>query len=75
MDFKLDRKKDLEKITVKQARQKIQAVDKERAEHYKRFTSQEWGDKNNYELCMDTSKIGVEETINMLEEYVKRRIK
>ena len=74
MDFKLDRKKDLEKITVKEARQKITKIDKQRAEYYKRFTSQDWGDKNNYEICLDTSKIGVEETINILENYINKRV-
>lgn len=75
MNFKLNRKKDLEKITEKQATNKIMKIDKERAEHYKHFTSQEWGDKANYELCLDTSKVGVEETIEILENYIRKRIK
>lgn len=75
MDFKLDRKKDLEKISVKEARKKIMTIDKERAEYYRHFTSQTWGDRNNYEICVDTSKIGVEETINVLENYIHTRLK
>lgn len=75
MDFKLDRKKELEKISVKDARKKIIEIDKQRAEYYNRFTSQTWGDKNNYEICLDTSKIGVEGTIEILENYIKGRIK
>ena len=74
MDFKLNRKKDLENITVKEARNKINNIDKQRAEYYKHFTSNIWGDKNNYEICIDTSKVGVEETINILEQYIKIRI-
>ena len=74
MDFKLDRKKDLEKINVKEARKKIEKTDKQRAEYYKRFTSQTWGDKNNYEICIDTSKVGVDKTIDLLEGYVKEKM-
>lgn len=74
MDFKLDRKKDLEKISIKEARKKIEKTDKQRAEYYKRFTSQTWGDKNNYEICVDTSRLGVEKTISLLETYIKEKI-
>lgn len=75
MDFKINRKKELEKITKKEALKKIEKIDKERSEYYKHFTSQIWGDKNNYDLCIDTSKLGVEETIDLLEQYIKSHFK
>lgn len=75
MDFKINRKKELEKITKKEALKKIEKIDKERSEYYKHFTSQIWGDKNNYDLCIDTSKLGVEEMIDLLEQYIKSHFK
>ena len=74
MNFKINRKKELEQIDKKKALKKIEKIDKERSEYYNHFTSQIWGDKNNYELCLDTSKIGVEETIELLETYIKQKI-
>lgn len=75
IDFKINRKKELENISVKDAKKKIIEIDKQRSEYYKHFTSQTWGDKNNYDICIDTSKIGIEKTIDLLENYIKERIK
>ena len=33
------------------------------------------GYANNYDLCIDTSKIGVDKTIDILENYIRNRIK
>ena len=32
------------------------------------------GYANNYDLCIDTSKIGVDKTIDILENYIRNRI-
>lgn len=74
-NFKIMRKKEYEGLKEKEAIKKIKETDKERGEYYEYFTSQKWGDKRNYELCIDTSIVGVEKTINLLEEYIKNRIK
>lgn len=74
-DFKINRKVKYENITLKDAEKKIKQTDKQRAEYYKHFTSQTWGDKNNYDICIDTSKIGIDETIDVLENYIRKRIK
>lgn len=75
IDFKINRKTELESISRKQAIKKINKIDKQRAEYYEHFTSQVWGDKSNYDICIDTSKIGVDKTIDILESYIKERIK
>ncbi len=75
MDFKVDRKIKFENLTLSTAKRKIKQVDKQRAEYYKHFTSQTWGDRNNYDLCIDTSKLGIVQTIDMLEDYINKRVK
>lgn len=75
VDFRIKRKTELEKILEKDAIKKIEKIDKERSNYYKHYTNQEWGDKRNYEICLDTSKIGVDECIDLLENYIKTRIK
>lgn len=74
MKFKINRKVKLENIKADIAEKKIKQVDKQRAEYYKHFTTQNWGDKDNYDLCIDTSKLDVENAINILEEYIKKRV-
>lgn len=75
MDYKIKRKVKFENINSYTAEKKIKQVDKERAEYYKHFTNQIWGDRNNYDLCIDTSKLGVIQTIDILEDYISKRIK
>lgn len=37
-------------------RKKIRAVDKKRARYYTFYTNQAWGKKENYDLCINTSR-------------------
>lgn len=75
MDFKINRKREFEGLKEEEARKKILSIDKERKDYYEHFTSQKWGEKSNYELCIDTSIVGVEKTISILENYIRFRMK
>ena len=75
MEFKVNRKIKFKNLNSTIAKKKIKQIDKERAEYYKHFTNQTWGDRNNYDLCIDTSKIGVNQTIDILEDYIVKRVK
>lgn len=75
MNFKINRKIKFENLNADTAEKKIKQVDRERAEYYKHFTTQTWGNRDNYDLCIDTSKLGVVQTIDMLEDYIRKRIK
>lgn len=48
------------------ARAKIEKVDHDRAEHCRYFAHQVWGDARNYDITMNTSKYGIEQTGEML---------
>ena len=74
MEFKVNRKIKFENLNKDIAEKKIKQIDKQRAEYYKHFTSQIWGDRTNYDLCIDTSKIGVIQTIDIIENYISKRV-
>ena len=44
-----------ESLTDREYRQEIQRVDKARAKYYEFYTDRKWGDKLNYELCINTT--------------------
>ncbi|MBR4692794.1 MAG: cytidylate kinase-like family protein [Oscillospiraceae bacterium] len=44
-----------ENLTDKEYKQQIQQVDKARARYYDFYTDMKWGDKLNYELCINTT--------------------
>lgn len=77
MDSKVERckKKALEQedLSDKALRKKIKQVDKSRAQYYQYYTGQRWGDRTNYDLCVNTSSISVKECAEMLAQMLEKR--
>ena len=48
--------------------------DLERKSYHNYYCKHKWGDSRNYHLCVNSSKLGIEKTIDMLEAYIKDRI-
>lgn len=59
--------KELEKFIAK--------TDKERADYYKYYTGREWTDARNYDLCLDSSKLGFERCVDEIIAYMNVRFK
>ena len=53
----------------------IARTDKRRAEYYKYHTGREWTDARNYDLCLDSSKLGFERCVEEIKAYLKVRFK
>ncbi|MFI3297896.1 MAG: MATE family efflux transporter [bacterium] len=49
----------------------IQRVDKKRSEYYEHYTDQEWIDMSNYNLCIDTSKVGVKGAVELILKAIE----
>lgn len=45
----------------------LQKDDKRKFEYYRRFTGGEWTDATNYDLCLDSSKLGYDRCIEEIE--------
>lgn len=59
----------------KEIRKYIQKTDKERAEYYKHYTGREWTDARNYDLCLDSSKLGMQKCIEEIKAYMQVRFR
>ena len=57
--------KDLERYIIK--------TDKHRAEYYKYYTGREWTDARNYDLCLDSSKLGYDRCVQEIISYINVR--
>ena len=55
------------------AEKAIRLKDKERQAYYNFFTGERWGDAKDYDLCVDTSKLGIPGTVMLVKEYLKLR--
>ena len=55
------------------AEEAVRRADKQRASYYNYYATATWGDVNNYDLCVDTGKLGIEGTVELLERYIALR--
>ena len=62
-------------VTEAEAKKKIKQVDKDRSSYYKYYTDQIWGESSNYDLCINSSKIGVEGSVNVIRAYIENNNK
>ncbi len=72
MDSKMQRCKDRapegENFTDKELEKHIKSVDKNRSSYYSDFTLQKWGDKSNYDMCINTTNISIDDIIPHLSK-------
>ncbi len=59
----------------KNIQKQLEKIDKERAKHYKFYTGQDWKDSSNYDFMLNVDKYGVEESANLIVNYVKSILK
>lgn len=60
-----------EHYTEKEMLRQMKQIDKERASYRALFTEQDWGKKESYHLCINTSDIEIKSIIPALAEYTK----
>ena len=53
----------------------ILKTDKHRADYYKYYTGIEWTDARNYDLCLDSSKLGYNRCVEEIISYMNVRFK
>lgn len=59
-----------EKLTDRELRQKIQGIDKKRAKYYEFYTGNKWGDKLNFDLCVNTTQTQIKEIVPALAKLL-----
>ena len=60
-----------EHMSDRELRQHIQEVDRHRASYYRHCTDRKWGDKENYDLCINTGSESVKEIAHHVAQYLK----
>ena len=51
----------------------IEKTDKFRGDYYRYYTGQEWTDARNYDLCLNSERLGFEGTMEAIKDYIVRR--
>ena len=74
MDYCIARSLERSSITSEKEMEKfILKTDKFRGDYYHYYTGRTWNDARNYDLCLDSSKLGFEKCVEAIKDYVKIR--
>jgi len=63
----------IQEITENKAEDCIGKLDKKRADYYEYFSGKVWGAASSYDLCVNSSVLGIEETIKFIQSYAEVR--
>ena len=66
-----DRASENEQYTDKEMRKYINKIDKDRASFYEDYTLQKWGDKANYDLCINTTNLDIQTVVPRIAQVFK----
>lgn len=70
MAYRADRIVRLYGESEKSPETRLQEKDKRRKVNYQHYTGREWGMSQNYHLCLDTSAIGIEQSVKIIVDIV-----
>lgn len=60
-------------LDAKNTESAVLKTDKKRAGYYNYFTGQKWGKLENYDISINTSKIALDDVVDILVDYVEKR--
>lgn len=72
-DFCIEQAAKKHSMSLKELDKFIARTDKKRADYYKYYTGREWTDARNYDLCLDSSKLGFERCVEEIKAYIRVR--
>lgn len=73
MEAKIKRVMEVYELPEDEAKEFILKKDKKRKRYHNYHCSGHWGDSRLYDLCINSSRLGIEKTVDYLESYVRAR--
>lgn len=58
-------------IKEKEARSLIRRIDRQRGDYYNYFTDGDWSNMGEYDFCLDSSRVSVEQAVDILEHLYR----
>ncbi|MBR3824033.1 MAG: cytidylate kinase-like family protein [Lachnospiraceae bacterium] len=60
-------------ISKEEARKKMERHDVYRKQYHNSYCDSKWGDSRSYDLCINSSRLGIDGTVAMLADYIRAR--
>lgn len=69
--FRIRTMMERQKLTEEQAKKLIRQVDKDRGSYYRYYTDQIWGERENYDLILNSAKLGVPGSVKLIRSFLE----
>lgn len=73
MEVKNKRVQEVRGMSHKEAEAAINRHDRSRKIYHNRYCDMKWGDSRNYDISVNSSRLGLDRTTDMLESYIRER--
>ncbi|MBQ7203055.1 MAG: cytidylate kinase-like family protein [Eubacterium sp.] len=72
-DVRYERACKVNECSVADAIKIVEKSDKRRREYHNQYCKTKWGDARNYDLCINSTRMGIEKTAEALIDYIDKR--
>jgi cytidylate kinase len=73
MNDRIKRVAEVQNISAEKARDFIEKADKQREGYYNYFSNKVWGAAESYHLCVNSSVLGIDETVNLIRHFAEKK--
>ena len=73
LPWRIGQVQEREGLSPEEAKLSIQRTDKRRAAYYNAYAAHHWGEIQAYDLCIDTSLLGIDGTVDLILEILRRK--
>ena len=73
MEDRIKRAKEQYSLVIDKPADYIKKIDKQRASYYKYFTEKTWSAATNYDISINTSQVGIDETVKILKNLALKK--
>ena len=72
---KIKRLAERNNVSEAKAKEIMMKTDKERSSYYNYYSSKKWGDVRSYDLCVNSSVLGIEGTVDLIIYFANAKLK
>ena len=73
MNYRVEQIMNKQHLDLDAARRFIEQNESKRAAYYNYYTGKKWGAAESYDLCIDSSVLGILQTEKLIEEFIRKR--
>ena len=74
LETKIKRIEEVRGFNREDAVEAIKRHDKNRKAYHNYYSDMKWGDSRNYDMCINSSRIGLDKTTDVIENYIRSRV-